>query len=390
MAIPIVDFPKISVPEVKSPWANALENALNTYGNLQTIEGKGYENLIQRAKSQYAQPMELANLQKAQAEPNFVKSQTDYNNAQTSAVPSEIDLRKAQTGAIPSEINLRQAQAGAIPSEIDLRKSQSANEQQAAIKQGILNQNLPAREKAEIAEAGARAHYYSQGGGRGGTGTALENAFQQSVLADNPQINDPEKQRELINVVSQGGDHLSDGTRVNPMSDITRRAYDRSIKSTSTAQAVNQSLQANQAAAEYPVVQKNIKEGVYDTGYGTTIWGKSPQQLKDMASPQDHKAQERLGSYISAQQMLYDQAALNLKINGLPAGQRIASKITELAKQTIDAKYPYLSSEARQIAAQKTAKTLKEILDARNKYGLSVSKGLSGNKQNTNDPFGIL
>ena len=149
------------------------------------------------------------------------------------------------------------------------------NQNQEALKQQILNKTLPQRETAEIGEIGARSNYYNQGGGHAGVSQATEKAFENSVLADNPQITDPDKQREAINVLTTGGTKLADGTPVNPMSDITQRAYDRAYKTTSTAQGINQGLQANQASAELKVLNPVINEGTKD--YGNVMFGQSPQ-----------------------------------------------------------------------------------------------------------------
>lgn len=378
MPIGLENFPQISVPDVKEPWANALHSALSTYGNLQDIEGKGYENLVNRAKSQYAQPMAQAELAKAQAEPSYIQAQTTYQKALASGVDSDIALRIAQAQKEQQDTAKEKA---LLPYAAQGAQTDIAEKNANIQKQNILNQNLPEREKAEIAETIARRNYYNQGGGRGGTANSTEQSFENSVLADNPQITDPIKQRELINTVLSGGKQLSDGTPVNTMSPITRNKYDAAAKARTTAQVINQNLQANQAAAELPIYKKYIDEGV--APYGTTVFGKSPQQVKDALDIHNHEAQKRLGNYLGAQQLLYDRAALMLKINALPPGQRLASKIAGLASQSIDAKYPTQSAESRQIASDVVAKALQEGLEARNKFGLSVSKGLLPEKSSS-------
>jgi len=365
--IPLVNFPQIDVPQPTVPWANALQSAMKTYGNVQDLQGQYYKNLIDQAKSQYAKPMAYAELQKAQAEPDLIKAQTVYQQALAKGMPSEVALRIAQ--------------ASAIPSEIDLRKSETT-------KQDILNSNLQEREKAEIEEAKARAKYYSQGASRGGVANAAEQAFQSNVLADNPQIVDPDKQRELINVVSSGGTHLADGTPVNPMSEITKRSYDRALKTTTTTQGINQNLQANQASAEAPIYRKYINQGVVDTGYGTTIFGTSIKQIKDSLDIHNPAAQKRLGQYLAAQQLTYDLAALNLKINALPPGVRLATEIKKLSAQSVDARFPTQSAESRRIASEIVAQALEEGLKARNKFGISVSSAFKGNNQQQSSDSG--
>ena len=369
--VPIVNFPQIEVPEVKSPWANALKNALGTYSNLQGIESKKYENLINQAKAQYAQPMAAAELSKAQAEPDYIRAQTVYQKALSEGVPSEIALRIAQTNSMNK----------GLPSEISLRNAQAEETQQNTAKQKALLPYVGQTAQADIEEKKAMANYYLQGGGRVGTANAAENTLEQSILADNPNVTDPNKKRELINTVLSGGTQLSDGTPINTMSPITRNKYDAAAKARTTAQAINQNLQANQAEAELPIYKRYIDEGVKP--YGTTVFNKSPLQVKDALDVHNPEAQQRLGKYLAAQQLQYDRAALMLKINALPPGQKIATKIATLASQTIDAKYPTLSNEARQVASDTVAKALEEGLKARNEYGISISKSLAPEKSSS-------
>lgn len=365
MAIGVVNFPQIDVPEVKSPWENALHSALSTYGNLQDIQSKDYQNMINAAKAKYAEPTEQANLAQAQALPAKTAAETAYQNALAKGVPSEIALRQAQ----------------AVQAQEDAEKT----------RRGL--PFIAPQAQADIEEKKAQANFYNMGGGSSGVGNKADMQFSHNVAMDNPQLKgDPDKIYEATNVLKAGGDTLSDGTKLNPLSENARDSLDRVKKAGSTAQLINQNVQANQASAEMVPINQAIKEGVYDTGYGTTVLGISPKQIKDAADFGNHEAQKRVGDYLAAQVLLYDKAALMLKINGLPAGQRIATKISDLSAQTIKAQFPLMSAEARQIAADKVGKVLEQVLEARNKYGVSISRGLQSgqNQQNNADPFGIL
>jgi hypothetical protein len=349
--IPLVNFPEIKTPDVKSPWGTALQSALSTYGTLQDIQGKNYQNTINQAKAQYAPQMSYAELQQAQALPQKTAAETAYQNALAHGQKYEDALKTAQAA--------------------------QAQEDAEKTRRGL--PFIAPQAQADIEEKKAMSNYYNQGGGRGGVANQTERAFENSVLADNPHITDPDQQRELINVVTNGGTQLSDGIKVNPMSDITKRAYDRALKTTTTTNLINQNVQANQAAAELPVYKQYIDEGVKP--YGTTVMGVSPLQVKDSLDIHNHEAQARIGKYLAAQQLLYDRSALMLKINALPAGQKIASKIAALSSQTINSKFPTQSAESRQIASDTVAKALMEGLEARNKFGVNVSNAFKGNNQ---------
>lgn len=51
--IPIVNFPDVSA-NAKSPWASALQGALQGYGNMQQLQQQNYDNKIKAAQAQYA------------------------------------------------------------------------------------------------------------------------------------------------------------------------------------------------------------------------------------------------------------------------------------------------------------------------------------------------
>lgn len=241
-------------------------------------------------------------------------------------------------------------------------------------------QELLTNINAQNAKEQAMANYYQIGGGRMSVGSKDEYLYQQGIAADNPQLTSPAQVREAEDVYAQGGNQLADGTRLNPLSEGTLRANDRAFKATTTSTAINQGLQANQASAELPVYNKYINDGVKP--YGTTVFGTSPQQIKDSTDIGNHTAQIRLGKYIAAQQLLYDRAALMLKINALPPGYRIASKISKLASQSINAMYPTQSAESRQVASDTVAQAIEEGLQARNKYGVGAS-GAAGRRVGT-------
>lgn len=369
--MPIGILPYHEIEGTTAPWVSALQGGLQGYGAMQDLQkqklmnqNQQFLNLINQAKAQYAQPMAQAELAKAQAEPQLTLAQATYQNALAKGVPSEIALRNSQV----------------------------VQTQQDAAKQNILNQYLGSKQKADIAETEARAKYYNMGGGMQAAATKEQNYYQNMVKKDNPQLSDQEAY-EAANVLASGGKNLASGKPINSMSPMTEMAFNAAYKGSTTAQAMNQVITGKQAEAEYPVTQKYIDDGVTGTGYGTTVFGNSPKQIKDVLDVNNHDAQTRIAKYLAAQQLLYDRAALNLKINALPPGQRIASKIVDLSAQSINAKYPMMSAEAREKSSKILAKALTEMLDARMTIGASMAKamGVAGNNKNqsNNDPLGI-
>lgn len=54
MAIGLMPYHEIDVPQANAPWVNSLKSALNTYGTAQDIQGKGYANQLAKLQAQYA------------------------------------------------------------------------------------------------------------------------------------------------------------------------------------------------------------------------------------------------------------------------------------------------------------------------------------------------
>ena len=243
------------------------------------------------------------------------------------------------------------------------------------IKAQLENQWFPKEKQADI-------DYKKMGGGRGSTGSRDEMFYQASVAQDNPQLKDPAKLREAIDVVASGGNKLSDGTPLN-VSLATQRAYDRAYLSTTTRPLVTQGVRANAAQAEMPVLDKYINQG--RSPYGTTVFGKSPQQIKDTLDLKNKDAQNRLGDYIASDVLSFDKAALQTRIAGTESGVTIIDEVMKKAKQTIDARYPMLSDSARKRALETVNKALTEALQARNRYGLRASSAAGNRSINDND-----
>jgi hypothetical protein len=237
--------------------------------------------------------------------------------------------------------------------------------------------------KAKIASEKALAKQRErEPSGKFGTGTGDELQYHATVAKYNPDLS-ADQLREASDAYAEGKDSLSDGTKLAPITPTLQRALDRAFKSTTTSGLITQGVQSNQAHAELGVFDKAINDAIEP--YGTVEWGYSPQQIKDAANVSDHTAQERLGKYMGAQQLLYDRAALTLKINALPPGVSLADEIVKLSNQSVNAKYPRQSAESRKIASKYVADTLTAGLKARNKYGIGAASATGNNKYNNSE-----
>lgn len=207
----------------------------------------------------------------------------------------------------------------------------------------------------------------------GGHGTKEQKelaALFSQAIADDPSL-DNEQAKAVINAQMSGSPTLPDGTPTPKPSPQMAYLIDKMKKSTTTAMQINQALTAKQAAAEMPVYKKVIDQGIKNYG-DTGPFEISAKQIADSLKTDDPKAQRRLGEYLAAQQLLYDRAALSLKINSLPPGVTVADEIKKLSYGTINAKFPQLSSEARLIAADIVSKALEDGLKARQSVGINA------------------
>lgn len=240
---------------------------------------------------------------------------------------------------------------------------------QNTLKQKILNQYLPEREPAEIAEANARAHYYANGGGSGGVGSKDAANFESGVGRDNPHLT-PEQLQEAVTVTAKGGNQLSDGTKLNPMSFGTEQALNRAIRSGTTAGQINQSNLANQADAELDVFSNLASK--WGAPYSDTVLGKSPQQILDTFK-KDDKSQTQLGELIASNALQYEISQIRNRISGGHNGITSTKMLMDEAKQHINTMFPRMSAKTKQVANDRLNEAVKSALEARNKLGVGAA-----------------
>lgn len=243
-----------------------------------------------------------------------------------------------------------------------------------AQKQSMENQYYPEKIKADIAAQNATANYRNMGGGSGGVGTKEMMALQSQLMREGM---DAQTANQAASAYLSGESQLPDGRPLPSPSGIVKSYVDQIAKRGTTAALITSSNRANAAQAEMPVLDKYITQG--RSHYGTTVFGKSPQQIKDSLDTNNPEAQQRLGDYIASDVLSFDKAALQTRIAGTESGVTIINEVMNKAKQTIDAKYPMLSDAARQRALEQVGTALTEALDARNKYGIGAS-GATGKK----------
>ncbi len=333
---------------ISSPLSDALHAGLKTYGDITglqqgnaDVEAKKFANKISEAKAQYAQPMAQAELQKAQAEPALVQAQTAYQKALASGVPSEIAARYAQIAYQKSDLELKKT---ALPYENKLKEAQ--------------------------------ADYYAHGGGSGSTGSQDDSLYQSLVAKDNPNLT-PQQAREAANVLSLGGNKLSNGTPINPMGADTRRAFDRTTKSGTTSKLVTSGVQANQADAELKAMSDFVSPVAKEVG--TTYFNKSPEVLMASFSnkPEDQK---KLGRIIGARSVQYAMAQLRNRIDMGEPGISATKELMDNSGQIVDITAPRLTPAAREEAVNFVNEAVVRALKARNSYGIGASAA-SGTNQ---------
>lgn len=373
MPIGVLGFQNYNDTEnIRNPLSNALRSGMQTYNNLTNtiyapkekeaaLQGKLFANKIAEAKAQYARPMALAELQNAQEKPELTKAQVIYERAKAMGVPSEIAERMAQAAHIQSQ----------------------------TAKQNTLNPFVAEREKAEIANINSEKIFRENGGGanRGSTASQDRMIFENSVGVDNPQIKDRNRLRQATNILMQGGDKFPDGEHINPMSPLTKQAYDVSIRPTTTAKLITAGAQANQADVELKAMVSHVVPVLRETG--TTYGNKSPDQII-AAFSNTPESQKKLGRIIGARSLQYAIAQLRNRIDMGEPGIGATKELMDNSGQIVDVYAPRLTAEAREEAQKFVDEGVRKALAARNSYGIGASSA-TGNVQSNNmsDPLGI-
>jgi hypothetical protein len=324
----------------------------------------------QEIENQYA-------AQTAQSDIDYKNAQSDYTKTQNALYPQKTQSEMGYQNALTREAN----QKASDP----LLGTSGFGGEQAALSYFANKLGKDSPEFKKIQDDYNQKKLSEQQSSMSGLGTGgrEEQFFQQLVSKDNPQLKSPDKIYEASNVLRMGGDRLSDGTILNPLSPASKASFDRITKGTTTAPLITKSVQANQADAEIQAISGEAQKDIHD--YGDTVLGYSPQQIMD-SFKSDKASQQKLGRFIAGQQVQYEIAQNEIKLaNGQP-GVTSTNELMNLGQQMIKAKYPKLSAEAREAAQKRFTEILQIGLKARNKVGISpsdISKGGGGSSSSS-------
>lgn len=236
----------------------------------------------------------------------------------------------------------------------------------------LKNQFYPDLTKAQIEGSKALSNIRAMGGIGLGTGGKEELFFQSLVKRDNPNLT-PDQAYEAANVLSEGGNQLSDGTPVK-LSPISRRSLNRANKSTTTQALITGNIRGEQAEAEIDELSKHAQAALKP--YGSTILGYSPKQLLDSFKT-DNASQERLGKFIAGKQLQYEIAQNQIKLAAGQPGITSTQELMDLGMQNIKSMYPRLSAKARETAQNYFIEGLRKGFKARKSVDIGASNAYS-------------
>lgn len=224
-----------------------------------------------------------------------------------------------------------------------------------------------------------------------GVGAKEELNFQQFLGQDNPTFT-PDQIYEASNVIRQGGNTLSDGTPIAPLSPAAQGSLDRLAGYSTTSSAINNNVTLKQRHAELKVLSDFARKGMSE--YGTTYFGYSPKQILD-SFKKDDASQKRLGKLIASQQLAFDVANASVGVAGNQPGVQITNELIKSGKQTINTLYPKLSDAARAEANRYFQEALDAGVNAR--LSVPINKGSVANygqqqqsiQPTESDPLGL-
>ncbi len=353
MPIPVQNFRPLSAEEL-SPFGNLLPRIIQGYSDLtkaqylpkekaEALKQAIANSTIKQAQADVAPQMEAAKLATEQTYPDYYKALAQ------------------NTLATANKTN--------VMTPLEAINQKNINDWYAREAQGRINaQN-------------AMANWRNMGGGGGGTGQKEEMFYQNLIAKDNPQLKTPEQIYEAANVLRSGGNQLSDGTQLNPLSPAARESLNRLTKGGTFAGAAVPLLKANQAEAELKVLNEESQKDM--APYATTYFGRNPDEIMD-SFKSDNESQDRLGDFIASQAAQYEIAQIRNRLAGGEPGITATEELMKQSKQLIDASYPRLSARARQRAVAKLDTYLEKGLQARKSIGVGAS---SITFNNPNDAF---
>lgn len=210
----------------------------------------------------------------------------------------------------------------------------------------------------------------------GGNGVEMQSQrnLLNQILNDNPQLNNDEGMaRKALDAYLSRKDTLDNGVQLNAMSPLTQGALNSWTRHQTTAPLITQAVNAQQASAEVNVLEDKIKE--YGKDYGATYFNKSPQAMID-SFKNDDASQERLGKLIARQQLTYDLAQMQIRMQQGQSAQAVTQELMHKSGQAIDTNFPKISRKARDAAVTYANKAFKDVMKARQDVGISPAQAL--------------
>lgn len=291
----------------------------------------------------------------------FLKAQSYSNNLEQQKLMNAIRAVQAKYAEPEAKASL------------DLNQLKPEELRQNIAKLGLENKWYGPKEQADIDYKKYLSSGGSSNGGKGGNSGIREEAFFQSLISkDNPQLKgDPDKIYEASNVIRAGGDSLSDGTKLNPLSPASHTSLERLAKGTTFAGIANPLAKAEASEAESKVMVDLAMEDAKP--YLETYFGYSIPQIMDTFET-DEKSQKRLGNFIASQAAQYEIAQIRNRIAQGEPGITATQELMGKSQQIINAKYPRLSAIARQQAAKRLDEYLSKGLEARKSVGIGTAR----------------
>lgn len=335
------------------------------------------KNPLELKQMQLVNALKEYQRQQEEARSPFYKNMAKSENDLASLAPQEHRQKMAELSQQmqynpqrwQSEMNLQGAQTNKMNTMTPLEAEETR----------LKNKSYPDYIRSQIAANNSLAGQRESGTAGMGTGGKEELMFQNFVEKDNPQLKTPAQIYEASNVLREGGNQLSDGTPLNPLSPAARSSLDRIYGGTTTSANRTALISGTQAEAEINVLSKFAQNGLKEYGY--TYANMNPRQIYDTLKS-DPKSQKKLGKLIAAQQLQYEIAQNEIKLSNGEPGVTSTHELMQIGQQMLNLKFPKLSYEARKEANSYFLEALKEGLEARKKAGISISKALEKDKSN--------
>lgn len=247
------------------------------------------------------------------------------------------------------------------------------------IKQNLANHLYTKLTNSQIDSNEAMANFRNTGGSGGSVDQKNEQYFEQLVGKDNPNI-PKEKIYEAANVLRSGGNTLSDGTKINPLSPASNGLWNDITKRGTTAPLITQGVGAAQASAEYLPLNDTLKS--LNNTIGATLGSQSPSAVIN-SYLSGSVGDDKMAAIIARGQLASASATLQ---NRTETGQSFATIIKEIldrSKSDINADYAKVTPNARNKAIDIVTNTMNKMYEARKNVPIGAASAVNANAGKT-------